>query len=367
MQEHDFNQNFKNFKKNLDLTEIDRKTLLDARKNIRSTIRIAFNENKEKHFSVNALQVLNGLIEDSNTTRPRFMTQGSYAYKTINTPNNPPTQQMDLDDGVYLPLSYVTSNNGSSNAIRKIIYNCVNDLCVTKGWQLEQKSKCLRITIDQSSHIDLPIYSIPDAEMKTIIESIAMDSIYSQTNISYPSTQNISLATNDDWIKSDPRVIQEWVEDTKNKYSNFTKYSRYIKAWRDHQYPNDDSDFSSLLIMASVDKALSEPGYQSNNNIALDLSNVVASISRYIAMGGIRSPANDGSMLDSDLKNRDILSQKLNTLSIPLNQATKNGEVYFLIDCFGKRFPDNSSKTIAKTVAPIIISSNTPMKPAVNF
>jgi hypothetical protein len=29
--------------------------------------------------------------------KPKFMTQGSFAYNTINTPENPPVQQMDLD------------------------------------------------------------------------------------------------------------------------------------------------------------------------------------------------------------------------------------------------------------------------------
>ena len=38
---------------------------------------------------------------------PRFFTQGSFSYKTINDPCWVPPQQMDLDDGCYLPLAFV--------------------------------------------------------------------------------------------------------------------------------------------------------------------------------------------------------------------------------------------------------------------
>ncbi|VVM23562.1 hypothetical protein BSPWISOXPB_310 [uncultured Gammaproteobacteria bacterium] len=105
------------------------------------------------------------------------MTQGSFAYNTINTPENPPVQQMDLDDGIYFPLKYIekASNGNFSQAaqtIRNIVYRCVNDLCRDMNWNLEKKSKCLRVTLDTSSHIDLPIYSAPEKEMKRLQKQV---------------------------------------------------------------------------------------------------------------------------------------------------------------------------------------------------
>lgn len=374
MQQYDFNQNFKKFRKKLDLTETDKKTLLQARKDIRGTIRTTFNEKREAYFSYDSIKVLSQYTKNQDAQiKPVFMTQGSFAYKTINKPENPPTQQMDLDDGVYLPLSYIEKNNDfdrASTIMRNIIYNCVNDLCQNNSWNLEKKSKCLRITISNNSHIDLPIYSIPDDQINTINESVAMDSIaYAQMGsldkiLSYSKSTNILLATDNGWIESDPRVIQEWVRDTKKKLPNFIKYSRYIKAWRDYQYPNDDSGFSSLLIMAGVDKALSDLNYKNNNNIALDLANIVISISGYITGYGIKSPS-DQSRLDNNLK--DDIGIKLNNFFITLNQATKNGDINSLISCLGNRFPNNLGVSASATVAPLILSSSTPIKQALNF
>ncbi len=47
---------------------------------------------------------------------PRFFTQGSSSYKTLNDPAWPPSQQKDLDDGCYLPLSFVKGEQPSKAA-----------------------------------------------------------------------------------------------------------------------------------------------------------------------------------------------------------------------------------------------------------
>src|SRR5690606_10447458 len=55
----------------------------------------------------------NGYAEEA--VQPRFFTQGSWAYKTLNAPAQHP-QQADVDDGAYLPLSFVTQAGRPSTA-----------------------------------------------------------------------------------------------------------------------------------------------------------------------------------------------------------------------------------------------------------
>jgi hypothetical protein len=377
---YDFNENFNKFRKNISLSDEDKNNFLKSRKLIRATIRKTFNEKTEKYFYRDDLKVLNYAFSEFEKSgiKPKFMTQGSFAYNTINTPENPPVQQMDLDDGIYFPLQYIEkeSNGNFSQAaqtIRNIVYRCINDLCINMNWVLEKKSKCLRITLNKSSHIDLPIYSAPEKEMKKITET-NLNSIIFMKSIdkffAYEKLNDILLATDDGWLKSDPRVIQQWVRDNKKKYGrNFIYYSKYIKNWRDCQW-EESSELSSIMIMAGISQAMSEYTYLKNNNTALDLSSIVGMIKMYLDVDsiGILSPDNQIRM-DSKLSNRNEIIERLNKLAINLNESVNTGNSFFLTKSFGSRFPSKNEKP-SRLVAPAIITSlndfesDTPVMPA---
>ncbi|WP_139699418.1 CBASS cGAMP synthase [bacterium endosymbiont of Bathymodiolus sp. 5 South] len=378
--DYDFNESFNKFRKKISLSDEDKKNFLESRELIRKTIRKTFNEKTENYFSLDDLKILTHVFFEFERSdiKPKFMTQGSFAYNTINTPENPPVQQMDLDDGIYFPLKYIekASNGNFSQAaqtIRNIVYRCVNDLCRDMNWNLEKKSKCLRVTLDTSSHIDLPIYSAPEKEMKKITKT-SLNSIMSTGSIdkffAYEKLDDILLATDDGWLKSDPRVIQQWVEDNKQKRGrNFIHYSKYIKNWRDCQWKKD-SGFSSIMVMAGISQAMSEYSYSENDNTALDLSSIVCMIKMYLDVNGdgILSPDNQERM-DSELSNRNEIIKQLNKLSINLNESVSAGSSDFLTESFGSRFPSESVKP-SKEAAPAIITnlndfeSDIPVMPA---
>ncbi|KAF3980716.1 MAG: hypothetical protein HFP76_00640 [Methylococcales symbiont of Iophon sp. n. MRB-2018] len=381
MKQYNFNANFSNFRKNIDLTDDDKKDLLSARKEIRAAIRKAFNENQTEYFTQDTIQLLSEFTTNiDKKIKPLFMSQGSFVYKTINLPSNPPTQQMDLDDGVYLPLSYIENeSNGNfqaaANIVREVIQKCVQDLCDKKNWSLKKHSKCLRITITSKAHIDLPIYSIPDKEAHTIKESYALNfsdptqfSDSASRFLSYDEATNILLATDDGWLRSDPREIQEWVEEMKDEHgTKFIFYSRYIKAWRDHQYPQDNSKFSSIMIMAAIAQAFSEEGYTKNENVALDLSAVVNSIGIYLNQDGVKHPCED-TKLDEHLPGRTNLTNFLTSLSIGLSEAVRTDNETLLVTSFGSRFPEGTG--IESNITAALIASraySTPLKPAIKY
>lgn len=381
MKQYEFNKNFSGFRKKIDLTENDKRNLLHARKAIRLVIRQAFNENQSKYFTQETAQLLSEfIINNDKKVKPLFMTQGSFVYKTINLPSNPPAQQMDLDDGVYLPLSYIENETNvhfqeAANIVRSVIYKCVEDLCKENEWELKKHPNCLRITISSQAHIDLPVYSIPDKEVHTIKESVSLENLDSTYTdylelrfLSFDKATNILLATDNGWIKSDPREIQEWVKNMKDEFgSKFTFYSRYIKAWRDHQYPKDNSKFSSIMIMSAIAQAFSEGGYSKNENVALDLSATVNLIKTYLNGSGIKHPCGD-TRLDENLPNLEKLTALLTTLSVNLSESVKINDVKLLVTCFGNRFPDDCGIGSNIATASIVVPTyTTPLKPAINI
>lgn len=372
MKQCNFNKNFKYFRKNLNLTKQDELSLTSAKRIIRGRIKQVFNEMPTQYFT-DDIQII--LAEFSKNTdkkiKPKFMTQGSFAYSTINTPERPPIQQMDLDDGVYLPLSYTdnTSDNFQQSAtiVKNVISNCVSDLCNDKNWKLETNhSKCLRIIINPTSHIDLPIYSIPDDQSNTIQQDSAefskMEGL--ERALSYNKAEDVLLATDNGWIKSDPRDIAEWVKDTKDRFNDFIYYSRYFKAWKDHQW--DDSKFSSIMIMAGIAQAMSEYSYSKNENVALNLSSIATSLKLYLNNGGINHPVKAGRM-DGDLSNKDEIINRLSNLASNLNSAVDSDNVSLLINCFGNRFPNNNGNCTTSKVSPAIIASYAPVKHSRKF
>lgn len=328
---YSFNSNFTKFEENIGLTERDRQRLVSARKEMRAHIR-----------------------ESRQLITPRFMTQGSFAYGTITKPARPSKQQMDLDDGVYFP------SRESAKELREIVFWRVSDFASKQDWDCILKPKCVRATISSDAHIDFPVYSIPDDQLKTVTEARARAGEFSQgagaevNLLSYSSVEGVLLATDDGWIKSDPRVIHKWVQDSKEKYGKrFTKYSKFLKAWRDHQW--EKSDFSSIMIMAGIEMALSEPDYREKDNVALDLEFIVRKVSMCLGTdgGGIMDP--DGERrLDENLGNREEIIRYLERLANRLNKATKEGDAQPLIDEFGKRFPNSEGKKL--NVAPAIVS-----------
>src|SRR5512145_541463 len=89
--------------------------LMKARSEIRRTLRAAFSDMKpmlvRKDFQESLLR--NRGMDFQKAAKAiggldiRFLTQGSYAYQTLNRPAQPHCQEIDLDDGIYIPMPFV--------------------------------------------------------------------------------------------------------------------------------------------------------------------------------------------------------------------------------------------------------------------
>lgn len=192
---------------------------------------------------------------------PKFFTQGSCAYKTLNEPAWPPEQQKDMDDGCYLPLSFVRGARPSQAAALffDFVDNALADLASREGWtHVGDKDTCVRLVISENSHVDVPLYAIPDAEFVRLRDTaIALNMEITKrakpdTWEALPSDAVLLAHRQEDWIESDPRKIHAWFLDAVDLFGErLRRDCRYMKAWRDH-HALERYKVSSILLMACV-------------------------------------------------------------------------------------------------------------------
>ena len=87
---------------NLNLEKNEKQALQEARTDIRNCLRSGIPV------------VLKNQGYEGEVPQPKFFTQGSWAYKTLNAPAQE-TQQADLDDGAYLPMTFMKQRKNEAS------------------------------------------------------------------------------------------------------------------------------------------------------------------------------------------------------------------------------------------------------------
>jgi hypothetical protein len=209
------------------------------------------------------------LAKSVKLLQPKFRMQGSFSYHTVNEPAQIPPQDIDLDDGLFLPTSFlagagevrpVIASAGFFVAVERLL----EPLCRERGWKLDRsKSSCVRVILNSDAHIDLPLYAIPDDEFETLIESasaLAVDTLAKRQireSVELAEDAFRSLAEDrimlahrqEGWKASDPRKLEDWFQGAvKDHGPTLRRVCRYLKGWRDHQWKR--YRLSSIAIMA---------------------------------------------------------------------------------------------------------------------
>ena len=92
----------------LDLDSEREQTLRDSRETIRQALRQSMPEWQDLAKSQRLVESRHlALASELPPLRPRFRMQGSSVYHTLNVPAHMPPQEVDYDDGVFLPTSFV--------------------------------------------------------------------------------------------------------------------------------------------------------------------------------------------------------------------------------------------------------------------
>lgn len=256
---------------NLTIDEQERKGLMDARRQIRTAIKDAARGMIISDDYWQDAHMRQIMARTRATINIKFMTQGSFAYKTINTPAQKPHQEIDLDDGMYVPVQFLSNGEPAlaAKGLFRFVEQTLAPLCRDNHWILDtSKDNCVRIKLWPGAHVDIPIYSVPQDQFEQIIESIALEKSISfadgmqamardaKPRLKRLPTDKIMLAQRDGtWIQSDPKQLHDWVTGRVERYGPvYLRLCRFFKGWRDFEWTK--AALSSICIMCAVDEAL---------------------------------------------------------------------------------------------------------------
>lgn len=254
----------------LTVGEPEKNGLRTARDEIRETLRSGFRDRARfvEDAQLFEASAVTGLLNNGAVSlRPKFRMQGSWSYDTLNRINQNPPQKIDLDDGVFLPVSFI-SNSGTAHPIVasdgyfQAVEKILAPLCKKRGWSLvTDKPSCVRIVISPTAHIDLALYAIPDQEFKVLIEKANTSARFNDTKgdenqtfieqiyRNLPADQIMLAHREEKWKPSDPRKLEDWfLAAVRDHGLQLRRVCRYIKAWRDHNWPK--CKLSSIALMA---------------------------------------------------------------------------------------------------------------------
>jgi len=327
-----------------------------ARRDVRTAIRESFNREARTRFEV--------------PVSPRFYTQGSFAYRTINRPAHPPSQQKDLDDGVYLPLTFVKEGTRPSQAAEvyfRFIDEILQALCRARRWGFDTRPTCARVTIAPDAHVDIPLYAIPDAEFRKLSKALAVafteDAAYDFMNArrsktdnwdALPSDQVLLAHREDDWKVSDPRKIHEWFLAAVERHGEqLRRMSRYLKAWRDEK-GDQIGGLSSICLMACVFET-----YEASRGLASRDDRALLDVARALPRlleGPVLNPADRSEVLCARLsrEERQMAITLAGALASDVDAALRAGSpqdsITFLRSSLGVRVPNRPDLVAAESV-----------------
>jgi hypothetical protein len=302
--------------------------------------------------------------------RPRFFTQGSWSYKTLNAPAIQP-QQADLDDGAYLPMTFVKLTKRPSTASRIFFAaaeEALRPLVRRNNWVMNtEKATCIRIEISTAAHIDVPLYAIPDEQfllLKASMEKFGFDSVAEFVTraerdvwTALPPDEVLLAHRSENWKKSDPRPLKEWfVAEVEAKGIQLRRVVRYLKAYRDWYWPEGGP--SSILIMACA-----APLFKAEHGRDdLALLNVASGMASSLRKGVVNPTDTNESLTDrlgaDKVEDAALAFEEFEKyLRGALGSTNPSQACIWLIEKFGSRFPNEPSwikvSSVQETVASV--------------
>lgn len=351
----------------LELTDVERDYIASAKEDVRNCLRVGIP------------LFLKSKGYEGEVPIPRFFTQGSWAYKTLNASAHIPPQQSDCDDGVYLPISFLKETKRPSVASAiffQAAETALEELVKDKqslGWRLlTDKDTCIRIEISKTAHIDIPLYSIPDEEFVTLAKAanrhgyMSLDEAFharrAESWTDLPTDQVMLAHRKNNWVSSDPRPVKKWfVDQVQDKGEQLRRVVRYLKAYRDWQWRSGGP--SSILLMAAAAPLFTK--IRGRDDLAL--LEVLKELPDALRKG-VNNPVNDSESLTARLSEDELeeAAKKFEDLESNLNGAVNASDAAsacaWLRKMFGPRLPLRTDLVKAVTVASTIAAI--PAQPA---
>lgn len=334
--------------------------LRDARSKVRAAIRAAFTEAR-RYLGQKVNEAELDLIAK---IRPKFMSQGSYVYGTLNTPCHP-SQEIDLDDGVYLPMGFINKAPRHNMVwFFEVVDGALRELAKREEWVFKTKTTCARLVIPgRRAHIDVPLYAVPDlrhAAMTAMFAALNREASFAEALLKADMSlarevrldeDEVYLAVRDKgWRQSDPLKIATWFSqeislrgDASGK--RLRRICRFLKAWRDFTWESGGPSSITLMVCA-VDTYPDDD----KNRDDYALYQVVSRLAEKLA-GEIENPAESNRrevLYPREGMDQDDIAEKARALAQEVQHAvcacdTTSGVVQCYLRGFGKRMPDNEA------------------------
>ncbi|PIO97033.1 CBASS cGAMP synthase [Pleomorphomonas carboxyditropha] len=320
--------------------------------------------------------------------KPKFKMQGSFAYRTLNRPAHTPPQEIDLDDGVFVPVSFLNDNGRAhpaliSSGYFQAVEATLIPVCQEKGWTLvTDKPSCVRVELNDEAHIDFALYAIPDDEFGQLIETEALAKAMNAQDRALLNEQ-IELAEDlyrglredqimlahrkEGWKPSDPRKLEDWFRAALRTHGEqLRRVCRYLKGWRDHHW--EACRLSSIALMSCVittyDEAAAKPADDRDDLALLAVADRLPNL----LQGRIVNPVVDDQYLDEGWEEEDrtrfvneaqALRDRLHEAIVDTDSAPR--ALASLVSAFGDRLPDDynliKSEDSATLAAPAVLTS----------
>lgn len=253
--------------------DADEKRLRRARELIRATLREAF---RDPSVHINKRMIFEDRAPiDPDSTRlktPKFRLQGSFQYRTANDCQINPPQEIDQDDGVFLPVSFFGTNFGprpiiASEAYFALVEKALRPLADQQGWIVDtSKDTCVRLKLSKRLHMDLPLYVLADGAYEQLAKTdarnrrIDADSLQNEIELveavynAIGEDQILLAHRKKRWITSDPRTLEKWFANAVGLHGSIVRrLSRGFKGMRDaHEM---DDDLGSICVMVAAIEA----------------------------------------------------------------------------------------------------------------
>jgi hypothetical protein len=307
----------------------------------------------------------------NDAPQPRFFTQGSWAYKTLNAPAQDP-QQADVDDGCYLPLSFVSQTTRPSVAATVFFAaaeEALASLVMDRQWKLiTDKPTCIRVEIAPYAHIDIPLYAIPDHEFTTLEKAAVQDYGYLDLQEAVRKAErdawtalphnSVLLAHREcNWMESDPRPVKDWfLAEVAARGEQLRRVVRYLKGFRDWKWASGGP--TSILLMAAA-APLFEKRDRRDDVALLDVVTALPAKLR----GGVNNPVDDTESLTKRLGKERVeeAARQFEAFEKVLRGALDAGNeaqaCSWMIGEFGPRFPNRPDRVKVVSVAATIASA----------
>lgn len=370
-----------NFLDGLQVSAEEKRELKSIRAAVRHALREGFAQFRKTAKSDPNIDVdMSGLV-------PKFKTQGSFEYGTLNNPAVCPPQQIDLDDGVYFPMKFIEDQPKlAQKVLCKLVDDMLEKLAESKGWGFEKKDTCARLLVSKRIHVDVPVYAVPESKSMVLEEAAVLKANKSIASYSVdgqrqhhlrldPNEIYLALRTDEAWVRSDPMKVIDWfaeeqkIHDADTRAQNdgrLTRVCRYLKAWRDETWQKGGP--SSITLMAVTVDVFNEHFNATGEAFKTDceaLLAVVREMPRKFA-GDIMNPADpeEPRLFPRNLSDTKIqeVRDKVDLLKMQIESAlctatTETTCVTHLICALGQRFPNRPSEVERLTVAATVRST----------